>query len=71
MAKPEHYGNFNCLPECDERHAEGCPREQAEMEYYRWYFGVGTPAFYNFRPADCSCDGKRDPECARHGIEVA
>ena len=62
-----HYTEVKCLPECDERHADDCPREKAEMEYWRAYFGVGTPAFYNFRPADCSCDGKRDPECVRHG----
>ena len=62
-----HYTEVKCLPECDEHHADECPREKAEMEYWRAYFGVGTPAFYNFRPADCSCDGRRDPECVIHG----
>jgi hypothetical protein len=50
MKLPPHYENFKCLPECDERHAEDCPREKAEMEYYRWYFAVGTPAFWSFAP---------------------
>ena len=63
----QHYTEVSCLPECDERHADDCPREKAEMDYWAAYFGVGTPAFYGFRPADCSCEGKCDPECVRHG----
>jgi hypothetical protein len=47
MAKFE---DVKCLPECGECHAEDCPREKAEMEYYRWYFAVGAPAFWNFTP---------------------
>lgn len=43
--------DVKCLPDCDERHAEDCPRLAAEEAYYRWYFGVRTPAFYNFAPA--------------------
>ena len=62
-----HYEAINCLPACDEQHAEDCPRFSAEMDYWARYFGVGTPAFYNFRPENCSCDGRRDPECVRHG----
>ena len=42
--------DVKCLPECDERHADECPRFEAEKEYYRWYLAVGTPAFYNFAP---------------------
>lgn len=40
------YPSVSCLPECDERHDEDCPREKAEYEYYRWYFGQdrGTKA---------------------------
>jgi len=53
--------NTKCLPECDERHAEGCPRFEAEREYWRAYFGVGTPAFSNFAPLM----NKWCPECHR------
>jgi hypothetical protein len=63
----KHYDDIPCLPECDERHAEDCPRDKAEMEYYRAYFGVGTPAFWNFRPEGCDCDGGHNPECELHG----
>jgi len=31
-ARPEHYENVKCLSECDEQHAEGCPRFEAEKE---------------------------------------
>lgn len=48
--KAEHYENVKCLPDCDEQHADDCPRFEAEKEYYRWYFAVGTPAFWNFAP---------------------
>lgn len=62
------YEDVKCLPECDEHHAEDCPREKAEMEYWRWYFGVGTPAFWNFKPEDCTCEqGHRDANCPQHG----
>jgi len=44
------YEDVKCLPECDERHADECPRFEAEKEYYRQYFAVGTPAFWNFAP---------------------
>ena len=31
--------DVHCLPECDERHAEDCPAEAAEMAYWARYFG--------------------------------
>lgn len=52
MSKPQHFDSVACMPQCDEQHAEDCPREKAEMEYYRWYFAVGTPAFWNFAPPE-------------------
>jgi hypothetical protein len=44
------YQDVACLPECEDHHAEDCPRFEAEKAYYRQYFGVGTPAFENFAP---------------------
>lgn len=41
---------IECLPECDEQHADDCPAFIAEREYWASYFGVGTPAFQNFAP---------------------
>jgi hypothetical protein len=68
MSRETHYEDVPCLPGCDERHADDCPREKAEMEHYRWYFAVGTPAFWNFKPHDCLCEkGSRNQECPRHG----
>jgi hypothetical protein len=64
-----HYEDVACLPGCDERHAEDCPRFEAEKSYWAAYFGVGTPAFWNFKPGDCSCNEHgRDPECQRHAL---
>jgi len=45
-----NYTEVSCLPECDERHADDCPREKAEMDYWAAYFGVGTPAFQAMAP---------------------
>ncbi len=35
----KHYTEIECLPECDERHADDCPREKAEMDYWAWIRG--------------------------------
>ena len=37
MSQPE------CLPFCDERHADDCPRGKAEHDYWRRYFGQDDP----------------------------
>jgi len=65
----EHYENVKCLPKCDEQHAEGCPRFEAEKEYWRWYFQADVKStFWGFKPADCKCgpDYQAD-DCPRHG----
>jgi hypothetical protein len=56
-----HYEDIPCLTECDERHAEGCPRFAAERDYWARYFGVGTPAFEAMAPLT----NKWCPECQR------
>jgi hypothetical protein len=32
-------GPVNCLPDCDERHAEGCPAAAEIEAYYRRLYG--------------------------------
>lgn len=49
-AQPQHYENVKCLPECDEKHAEDCPRLETERAYWAAYFGVGTAAFAAMSP---------------------
>jgi len=71
MITMETIEDVKCLPECDERHAEGCPRFEAEKKYYRNYFAVGTPSFWNFRPDNCTCGPDYfDRWCPRHGTEA-
>lgn len=36
----ESYETVECLPECDERHSEGCPALAAEGAYWFRYFGL-------------------------------
>jgi len=46
----QHYEDVKCLSECDEKHAEDCPRFEAEKNYWAEYFGVGAPSFAEMAP---------------------